>query len=62
MKFVLILTLFGMDSPDMTYVVDHNLSGYDCIDQLEHHQKLLEQTFYTVDFTLTCEMDDSHED
>ncbi len=62
MKFVLILTLFGIDAPDQLYVVDYNMSGTDCIAALEKHQGLLEQTFHYADFTLSCEMDDLYED
>lgn len=62
MRFILILTLFGMDSNDQTYVVDYNMSGLDCIEALEKQQVLLEQTFYREDFALSCEMDDYRED
>jgi hypothetical protein len=62
MKFVLILTLFGMDSPDIQYVIDHNMTGFDCIQRFEQQQEILEKTFDSVDFVLSCEMDDQYED
>lgn len=62
MKFVLILTMFGIDAPDYDYVVDYNMTGVDCVETLEKHQRLLEQTFHPADFALSCEMDDVFED
>lgn len=60
MKFVLILTMFGMDAPDYWYVVDSNLSGYECVQLLEKHQAYLEKTFHYTDFNLTCEVDNAN--
>ena len=62
MKFILILTMFGIDAPDYHYAVDVGMSGVDCIEALEKHQRLLEQTFHPVDFALSCEVDDVFED
>jgi len=59
MKFVLILTLFGIESPDLEYVTDYNLTGEDCIERLQEQQKLLEQTFHPADFRLSCSIDDA---
>ncbi len=57
MKFVLILTLFGLDGPDYDYVVQSDLGGVDCITLLEHHHKLMAQTVNRADFRLTCGVD-----
>ncbi len=62
MKFALIVTLFGIDAPDYSYAIDTNMQGTACIEALEKHQGLLEQTFYPEDFELVCEMDDMFED
>lgn len=62
MKFALILTLFGYEGNDMWYAVDTNMAGLACIEALEKHQALLEQTFHPEDFELHCEMDDLYED
>ena len=62
MKFVLILTMFGIDGPDYSYVVDYGISGIDCIERLEEQQKILIQTFGYEDFALSCEMDQMFED
>jgi hypothetical protein len=61
MTFVLILTLFGLDSADVYYAVGTNMSAADCEILLDKQQILLEQTFNAVDFTLTCETDQAHE-
>ena len=55
--FVLMLTMFGVDGPDYTYVLDYNLGGEDCITALEKHQALLVQSFNEADFELTCSLD-----
>jgi hypothetical protein len=62
MKFALIVTLFGLDAPDYHYAIDTNMQGLACIEALEKHQALLEQTFYPEDFELVCVMDDMYED
>lgn len=62
MKFALILTLFGMDGHDYWYAVDVNMQGTACVEALEKHQALLEQTIHPEDFELHCEMDDLYED
>ena len=59
MKFVLILTRFGIDQPDLEYVTDYNLTGEDCIERLQEQQKTLEQIFHPADFQLTCSIDDA---
>ena len=61
MKFVLILTLFGMDSSDIVYVIDHNMTGIDCIERFEQQQTILENTFNPIDFRLSCELDQAYE-
>ena len=62
MKFVLILTLFGVDAPDFWYVVDSSLSGVECIQLLERTQNSLAETFHPADFNLSCEVDDAVQD
>lgn len=59
MKFVLMLTVFGYGGPDMQYVVNHDMTGVACVQQLEEQQLLLEKTFDRVDFELSCELDNS---
>jgi hypothetical protein len=61
MTFVLILTLFGLDSADVYYAVDTNMSASSCEILLDKQQTLLEQTFNAADFELTCETDQAHE-
>lgn len=55
--FILVLTLFGADTPDLAYVVDLDMSAEDCAIRIEEQQELLEKTFDVNDFELTCEMD-----
>ena len=62
MKFVLILTIFGYESPDINYVVDSNMTGAACIESLEKHQVLLEQTIDFSAFALSCEIDNAEMD
>lgn len=61
MTFVLILTLFGVDTPDMTYAVATDMSASDCAILIEKQQTLLEQTFVSSEFELTCETDRAYE-
>jgi hypothetical protein len=62
MKFALILTLFGYEGQDYSYAVDVNMQGLACVEALEKHQALLQQTIHPEDFELHCEMDDLYED
>jgi hypothetical protein len=62
MKFALILTLFGIDGQDYNYAVDVNMQGLACVEALEKHQALLQQTIHPEDFELVCVMDDLYED
>lgn len=62
MPFALILTLFGVDSPDMYYAVETAITAEECAIRLQEQQALLEKTFNINDFELTCEMDDAYED
>ena len=55
--FILVLTLFGADTPDLAYVVDLDMSAEDCAIRIEEQQELLEKTSDVKDFELTCEMD-----
>lgn len=57
MHFVLILTLFGVDSNDLVYAIDTDMTALDCADRMAEQQILLEQSFAPVDFVLTCEAD-----
>lgn len=57
MHFVLILTLFGVDSNDLVYAVDTDMTATDCADRMVEQQQLLEHTFAASDFVLTCESD-----
>lgn len=59
--FILVLTLFGADTPDLAYVVDLDMSAEDCATRIEEQQELLEKTFNYNDFELTCEMDHATE-
>ncbi len=59
MKFFLFLVLFGVDSPDMYYAVDTDMTAEDCAIRLEEQQRLLEKTFDSNDFQLTCEIDEA---
>jgi len=61
MPFALILTLFGLDSPDLYYAVDTDMTAADCAVRAEEQQILLEKTFAAYDFELTCEMDRIYE-
>lgn len=61
MTFVLILTLFGLDSPDVYYAVDTGMSAAECETRIAEQQILLERTFNAADFELTCETDQAHE-
>lgn len=61
MPFVLILTLFGLDSPDLYYAVDTGMTAEDCAVRIEEQQILLEKTFAASDFELTCEVDNAPE-
>ncbi len=62
MKFFLFLTLFGVDSPDMYYAVDTGMTAEDCAIRIEEQQALLEKTFDSSDFQLTCETDEASMD
>jgi len=55
--FILVMTLFGVDTPDLAYVVDYDMTAEDCAIRIEDQQRLLEKTFNYNDFELTCEMD-----
>jgi len=57
MKFILVVTLFGLDGPDYEYVVHSGITGEYCVQELKRHQKLLELTFMPADFNLSCEKD-----
>jgi hypothetical protein len=59
--FILVLALFGIDSPDLVYVVDYDMTAADCAVRAEEQQILLEKTFAAYDFELTCEMDRIYE-
>ncbi len=59
MKFVLILTMFGIENPNLEYFTDYNLTGEDCIERLQEQQKTLEQIFHPADFQLACSIDDA---
>ena len=59
--FILVLTLFGADTPDLAYVVDYDMSAEDCAVRIEEQQALLEKTFDVNDFELTCEVDHATE-
>lgn len=61
MTFVLILTLFGVDTPPIYHAVETNMSATDCAARMEEQQTLLEQTFAPTDFLLTCETDRAYE-
>lgn len=58
MKFFLFLVLFGVDSPDLYYAIDTGMTAEDCAIRLEE-QQLLEKTFDSKDFQLTCEIDEA---
>jgi hypothetical protein len=57
MKFILVLTLFGLDGPNMEYVIHSGITGEYCVKQLELHQELLERSLLPADFNLSCEKD-----
>ena len=57
MKFVLFLTLFGIDTNDIYYVVDTGMTATDCEIRIAEQQILLEKTFDISDFSLTCVTD-----
>lgn len=59
MKFFLFLVLFGTESPDMYYAVHTDMTAEDCTILLEKQQRLLEKTFDSSDFQLTCEIDEA---
>ena len=61
MKFVLFLTMFGLDSPDIYYAVDTGMTATDCETRLQQQQILLEKTFDISDFSLTCVTDFAEE-
>jgi hypothetical protein len=51
-----------MDGHDYDYAVDVNMQGLACVEALEKHQALLQQTIHPEDFELVCVMDDLYED
>ena len=57
MKFVLFLTLFGIDTNDIYYVVETGMTATDCEIRIAEQQILLEKTFDISDFSLTCVTD-----
>jgi hypothetical protein len=59
MKVFLLLTLFGVDSPDLYFAVDTNMTAEDCAIRIEEQQTLLEKTFDINDFALACEIDEA---
>ena len=61
MKFVLFLTMFGLDSPDIYYAVDTGMTATDCEIRIAEQQILLEKTFDISDFSLTCVTDFAEE-
>jgi hypothetical protein len=50
-----------MDSSDIVYVIDHNMTGIACIERFEQQQTILENTFNPIDFRLSCELDQAYE-
>ena len=61
MIYVLMLTLFGVDNYDFAYVIDHNMTGEECITKFEQQQPILEKTFDAEDFRLSCELDNAEQ-
>lgn len=57
LKFVLVLTLFGVDGPDISYAVETGLSDSGCLFSLSEVQADLEKIFDKEDFELFCEPD-----